>query len=76
MSKRQVFVLPLNEETDIAGRASIISLASTLEANLHIPRHPVDQIYSDPSYRNSQALASFIQHHSVKDYRICLWIIN
>ena len=76
MCENQVFVLPLNEETDIAGRAGIISLASTLEANLRVPLHPVDRIYSDPSYRNSQALASFIQYHSVNDYRICLWIIT
>ena len=75
MSENKVFVLPLNKETDIAGRAAIISLASTL-ANNRIPLHPVDRIYCDPSYRNSQALASFIQHRSVKDCRIALWIIT
>ena len=77
MSKNQAFFLPFNEEVDIVGRATIISFARTL-TNLRIPLHPADLIYSDPSYRNSKALASFMhqEQHSVKGHRIALWIIT
>ena len=74
MEKREnkVFVLPCNEKDDIVGRASVISLASVLRS-LRIPVGP-DRVIHDPKYRNSQAVASFLQlQHSVK---VALWIIT
>ena len=69
----KVFMLPCNEESDIAGRAAIISLASVL-IGLRIPVHP-DQLIHDPRFKNSHALATFLQH-SVTGYRAALWIIT
>ena len=69
----KVFMLPCNGESDIAGRAAIISLASVL-IGLRIPVHP-DQLIHDPRFKNSHALATFLQH-SVTGYRAALWIIT
>ena len=72
MEKHQVFILPCNENDDIVGRASIISLAGVLKS-LRIPVYP-DGVIHDPKHRNSQAVASYLQlQHSVK---VALWIIT
>ena len=69
-SEDKLCTLPCNGKDDVVGRATIISVASVL-LSLQIPIYP-EQLFYDPKYRNSQAVASFLQ----KRYKVVLWMIT